>query len=1092
MERALETHPAIERAAAYGVPDALLGETVEAAATPARDGAEIGERDLVAHCASILAPFKEPRRIVILADMPTTATGKIRRHALRAVVRGRIDVRGGVDAVESSTERERDPRFASLDRPSVVALVRAELASLVPALATIDDDAPLAHAGLHSVAAVELSRRLNVALADATSETLPSLLVFDRPTVRAIADYVARDERGVLNLDGTHHRRVAPFAASYSFSAAARLSGRSAALGGFAFGGSSDDLVLAVETQTATPRDRWDLEATGGLLVASDRDRADPSEMASIVTRHASYLAEDAFACDPEIVGAGVAELAAMDPSHRLVVLHAAAASVDARLDAKLDAKLDGAFTSVYVGCMWGGEWSDHLATNAGVSDAPSAAASTGSGLSFMAGRVAFTLNLRGACAAIDTACSSSLVATHMARESLVSAGGAHDAAVAAGVSVSLRAETTTSIAALGALSPEGRCKTFDASADGYGRGEGCVAFFVETFDDRDGHDGDFPTRPRRRVPPTPSRSRSRRRRRTRMVDPRRSPRRMARSTGARARRDPRARERSWRRSRRSARRDRLRLPGRAPQRRSSDPIEVAALVAAFPSRPLRLAAPKSASGHAEGAAGTHSLLVAARTLERGVCPPIAHLRRISAHVVTASAGGGGLVAPRQPRPAMTRVIRSDDAFAGCSAFGMSGVNAHAVVERARFTRSRGGSGERRAEEPPDAIARASSRNTRGSSRRFARQQRGSRRAWMRFSGTRGDPRACRSSFRDGLAPRVRLQDTPLAGCVVSGPAGLCAFVAAARASLGTRTDVADVAVVDVIFARPVDADADVACEIFADGVASVGDGATRGKIIMVPSSSNRDVSARNRDESLAGAWNRDSGTTRESIASRVFPSTRHATRTSFPALVASKINPARRDEGRHPTDARGVAPNILDAALHSTAALDAAFPKRTSSLRIPRSVDAFYASSNDAACSSSTFARASRSASRVRTRRETDADHVVPRAAIVRGVALATVTNAKKASSDDSRGMSRREADGTTRPDPTAYVSVALATPSTRDDFVQSPRRICDFFASNREESFAATRLRSSILRARRRRRRPRRSPRFKISTRSTARPSF
>ena len=257
-----------------------------------------------------------------------------------------------------------------------------------------------------------------------------------------------------------------------------------------------DDLVLAVETQTATPRDRWDLEATGGLLVASDRDRADPSEMASIVTRHASYLAEDAFACDPEIVGAGVAELAAMDPSHRLVVLHAAAASVDARLDAKLDAKLDGAFTSVYVGCMWGGEWSDHLATNAGVSDAPSAAASTGSGLSFMAGRVAFTLNLRGACAAIDTACSSSLVATHMARESLVSAGGAHDAAVAAGVSVSLRAETTTSIAALVALSPEGRCKTFDASADGYGRGEGCVAFFVETFDDRNGHDGDFPTRP--------------------------------------------------------------------------------------------------------------------------------------------------------------------------------------------------------------------------------------------------------------------------------------------------------------------------------------------------------------------------------------------------------------------------------------------------------------------------------------------------------------------------------------------------------------------------------------------------------------------
>ena len=170
VERALETHPAIERAAAYGVPDALLGETVEAAAALARDGAEIGERDLVAHCASMLAPFKVPRRIVILADMPTTATGKIRRHALRAVVRGRIDVRGGVDAVESSTERERDPRFASLDRPSVVALVRAELASLVPALATIDDDAPLARAeaSARRRGGGAPRERLNVAGSDST------------------------------------------------------------------------------------------------------------------------------------------------------------------------------------------------------------------------------------------------------------------------------------------------------------------------------------------------------------------------------------------------------------------------------------------------------------------------------------------------------------------------------------------------------------------------------------------------------------------------------------------------------------------------------------------------------------------------------------------------------------------------------------------------------------------------------------------------------------------------------------------------------------------------------------------------------------
>ena len=1095
VERALETHPAIERAAAYGVPDALLGETVEAAATLARDGAEIGERDLVAHCASMLAPFKVPRRIVILADMPTTATGKIRRHALRAVVRGRIDVRGGVDAVESSTERERDPRFASLDRPSVVALVRAELASLVPALATIDDDAPLAHAGLHSVAAVELSRRLNVALADATSETLPSLLVFDRPTVRAIADYVARDERGVLNLDGTHHRRVAPFAASSSFSAAARLSGRSAALpGGFAFGGSSDDLVLAVETQTATPRDRWDLEATGGLLVASDRDRADPSEMASIVTRHASYLAEDAFACDPEIVGAGVAELAAMDPSHRLVVLHAAAASVDARLDAKLDAKLDGAFTSVYVGCMWGGEWSDHLATNAGVSDAPSAAASTGSGLSFMAGRVAFTLNLRGACAAIDTACSSSLVATHMARESLVSAGGAHDAAVAAGVSVSLRAETTTSIAALGALSPEGRCKTFDASADGYGRGEGCVAFFVETFDDRDGHDGDFPTRPSA----------------TRSSDA------VAIALAAST-------------TNQDGRSASLTAPNGASQQalvrdairalandRGGDRVD-----------PLDGDRLRRRARHRDAARRSHR----GGGVGRGVPVPTASPRRAEERVGTCRGRRGDALPPRRrahtragrrTRPSLTRARFSRDAvLALAPAAASSAAEATAIGDDARDSLGRRVRGVQRVRH--ERRQRARRRGT-GAVYPFSRRKRRKSHARRSASPTRslarrretravrpGDSRdnseghaapGCDSRvpaailervvrlLRDGLAPRVRLQRHRQRGRALRGAAGLCAS-SPRRARRSVRERTSRTSPSSTSSSRDPSTPTPTSRARRRRRRAVIRR-ATRGKISR-PSTriatQPRGIAAA---QPLAlGAWNRDSGTTRESIASAL-RTTPHATRTSFPALVASKINPARRDEGRHPTDARGRETNILDAALHSTAALDAAFPKRTSSLRIPRSVDAFYASSNDAACSSSTFARASRSAPSARTscgRSPGLGGHSRAKALSASRCRCARDRHQRAHATEcDRRGMSRREADGTTRPDPTAYVSVALATPSTRSPSA-TRRRGCDFsrrIARNRQalEAFVdpsrtTTSTTSATIAA------------FRRTTRSTARPS-
>lgn len=74
----------------------------------------------------------------------------------------------------------------------------------------------------------------------------------------------------------------------------------------------------------------------------------------------------------------------------------------------------------------------------------------------------------------MDTACSSSLVATHLAHRGLID--GETSAAVAAGVNLMLVPDTSTHMAQLGALSPTGRSKSLDAAADGYGRGEGCIA----------------------------------------------------------------------------------------------------------------------------------------------------------------------------------------------------------------------------------------------------------------------------------------------------------------------------------------------------------------------------------------------------------------------------------------------------------------------------------------------------------------------------------------------------------------------------------------------------------------------------------------
>src|SRR5262249_6725268 len=96
----------------------------------------------------------------------------------------------------------------------------------------------------------------------------------------------------------------------------------------------------------------------------------------------------------------------------------------------------------------------------------------TGNLLSIAAGRLSFTLDLQGPCLIVDTACSSSLVAVHLACRSLRARES--DLALAGGVSLILSPEGMAAVACTQTLSPDGRCKTFDASANGYVRGEGC------------------------------------------------------------------------------------------------------------------------------------------------------------------------------------------------------------------------------------------------------------------------------------------------------------------------------------------------------------------------------------------------------------------------------------------------------------------------------------------------------------------------------------------------------------------------------------------------------------------------------------------
>jgi 3-oxoacyl-(acyl-carrier-protein) synthase len=753
VENVLRGHPGVSRAAVYGVPDPLLGELVEAAVTlapppepgTARGGvsvdtaaATVTERDLRAHCSASLAQFKVPHRVVVLndEDMPVTSTGKIQKKRLRKTA---LAAAAAADAARRRSTGNTAMHTAvvqHVERSDLIRLIHAELQDIIPSTAAADDataaavadddatpgdvisdDTPLAQAGLHSAAAVKLSRRLSAALA--LSENLPSLLAFNHPTVGAIADFLLAGGGGEDGGGG-----------------GSALINRSGGFGGGMHGRPFDDAAQIVCHSGVLPGGAGDVSALRDVQTRAPRERWDVDELfdpgmtrgGSVAVPFAAFLRQSVGGCDADILGVGFSELMAMDPTHRILVEHscyamaaaqprlvgegaaAAAATADTATAPTLTRTaqsvqtqwLRGA-TSAYVGCMWS-EYDSFLGSNLGVDLGPSV--STGTGISFLAGRVSYTLDLKGECAAVDTACSSSMAAVHFARQSL----GVHRASLASGVSMMVSPATMASICQLGALSPTGRCKTMDATADGYGRSEGCVVFVLASAAaaaaEEGGEEGGVGLHQTSVYVAGTSMNQDGRS--SSLTTP----------NGA-------SQQKLLRAAAFQARVGSLQsvmLHGTATP--LGDPIEVAAIAAVYAgvrhqqqrggvddehqrrpapaaaaaAAPMHLSAPKSNVGHAEGAAGVHALLAAVGALQQRRGAPVAHLRQISEHVVSAAGGASFLIpvqsssiimamgvslssSPSTPAPSM---------HSGCSAFGMSGVNAHAVV---RATTSSGGSG---------------------------------------------------------------------------------------------------------------------------------------------------------------------------------------------------------------------------------------------------------------------------------------------------------------------------------------------------------------------------------------------------------------
>ena len=393
---------------------------------------------------------------------------------------------------------------------------------------------------------------------------------------------------------------------------------------------------------TEVPADRWSLD---------EFYDSDPDAAGKMYTRHGGFIdGVDRF--DPQFFEISPREAASLDPQHRLLLELTWEAFENANLPRE---RVHGTRTGVFVG-ITNNDY-ERVLRRIGDDRRIDAYFSSGNTLNAAAGRLAYSFGLQGPAMSIDTACSSSLVAVHLACRAL--RGGECTMAVAAGVNLILSPEGTIALSRGRMVAPDGRCKTFDASADGYVRGEGGGVVLLMRLSDalaaghaplavirgsavnQDGASGGFT------VPSGPAQET------------------VIRQALADARLGP---------------ADIGYVEAHGTGTPLGDPIEVRALAGVFgaaksAAEPLLVGALKTNIGHLESAAGIAGLIKVILSIRGGEIPRHLHFSTPSPHIPWRRVPVR-VVTENTPWPAGPR-------RAGLSAFGASGTNAHVIVEEA-------------------------------------------------------------------------------------------------------------------------------------------------------------------------------------------------------------------------------------------------------------------------------------------------------------------------------------------------------------------------------------------------------------------------